>query len=191
MKRFIRNAAAASLLLGMALPVSAMAADQDLDQKVDSLAKEVEGIKRDAAQAKRKSLGQWLEIGGDYRFRMDGLWGQTAAYTDVTKTFANTEQTLQSNFFNSVPVPPGFSSWQSQIGGLMNFASGMKQVSSFSGAQTFLANNQQMVQGIGNFAVQVPAYKPENDTLNSNRFGINLHAKPIQDVTVKEVAPLV
>lgn len=168
----------------MALPVSAMAADQDLDQKVDSLAKEVEGIKRDAAQAKRKSLGQWLEIGGDYRFRMDGLWGQTAAYTDVTKTFANTEQTLQSNFFNSVPVPPGFSSWQSQIGGLMNFASGMKQVSSFSGAQTFLANNQQMVQGIGNFAVQVPAYKPENDTLNSNRFGINLHAKPIQDVTV-------
>jgi len=76
MKRFIRNAAAASLLLGMALPVSAMAADQDLDQKVDSLAKEVEGIKRDAAQAKRKSLGQWLEIGGDYRFRMDGLWGR-------------------------------------------------------------------------------------------------------------------
>ncbi|MCX5876181.1 MAG: DUF3373 domain-containing protein [Deltaproteobacteria bacterium] len=184
MKRFIRNAAAASLLLGMALPVSAMAADQDLDQKVDSLAKEVEGIKRDAAQAKRKSLGQWLEIGGDYRFRMDGLWGQTAAFTDVTKTFANTEQTLQSNFFNSAPVPPGFPSWQNQIGGLMNFSNNMKQVSSFSGAQTFLANNQQMLQGIGNFAVQVPAYKPENETLNTNRFGINLHAKPIQDVTV-------
>lgn len=184
MKRFIRNAAVTSLLLGMALPVSSMAAEQDLDQKIDSLAKEVEGIKRDAAQAKRKSLGQWLEIGGDYQFRIDGLWGETAAYTDVTKTFANTEQTLQSNFFNSVPVPAGFPSWQSQIGGLMNFANSMKQVTSFSGAQTFLANNQPMLQGIGNYAVQVPAYKPENDTLNTNRFRINLHAKPIQDVTV-------
>lgn len=147
-----------------------------------SLAKEVEGIKRDAAQAKKKSLGQWLEISGDYRFRMDGLWGQTAAYTDVNETFANAEQTIQSNFFNN--VAPGSAFWQAQLGGLMTFANNMKQVTSFSGAQTFLANNQAMIQGIGNFAVPVSANKPENDSLSTNRFGINLHAKPIQDVTV-------
>lgn len=37
---------------------------------------------------------------------------------------------------------------------------------------------------MGPYMVQVPAYKPKNETLYTNKFGLDLHAKATQDVTV-------
>lgn len=184
MKRFTKNVAAASLLLGMTLPVSAMAADEELQKKIDALTKEVEALKQDTGLVKKKSLGQWLTIGGDFRTRFDSLRGKTAAYTDVNATFANAQNTMQSNFFND--APPGSAFWQAQLGAMMNFSNAMKQVSTFSRAQVFLGNptNQAILGGLQNFAVKVPATTVKNDAMYTNRFGLNLRAKATEDVTV-------
>ena len=47
-----------------------------------------------------KSLGKWLTVGGDYRFRYDYLQGQSKTFTDVNATFANAQQRLQADFEN-------------------------------------------------------------------------------------------
>lgn len=80
MKKFTRKAVAASLLLGLSLPLSALAADQDVQQKIDALTKEVEALKQKTEQVEKKSLGRWLEIGGDFRARYDSLRGEVPAY---------------------------------------------------------------------------------------------------------------
>ena len=41
-----------------------------------------------------------------------------------------------------------------------------------------------MLGGLQSYAAQVPAYKPRNDTLYTNRFGLDVSAKATQDVTV-------
>ncbi len=191
MKRFTRNAAVASLLLGMALPVSAMAADQELQQKVDALTKEVEGLKQEADQTKQKSMGQWLTIGGDYRIRLDSLRGKTAAYTDVNQTFANAQNMMQANFFNGDPTlpasnPASSAFWQAAIGNMMTFSTNMHKATTFNAAQAFVANpnNQGMIGNLQNFAVKVPATTVANDTMYTNRFGLNLGVKPVEDVSV-------
>ncbi len=184
MKSVTCKAVAASLLLGLSLPLSARAADQDLQQKIDTLTQEVEALKQDVSLTKKKSLGQWLTIGGDYRVRFDSLRGSTAAYTDVNQTFANAQNTIQSNFFNN--AAPGSAFWQGQLGAFMTFSNSMKQVTTFSGAQAFLGQpqNQTLLGGLPNFAVQVPAQTVANDAMYTNRFGLNLHAKATEDVTV-------
>ncbi|HLO24781.1 MAG TPA: DUF3373 domain-containing protein [Geobacteraceae bacterium] len=122
-----------TLLLALTLPVSALAADQDVNQKIDALQKELDALKKKTEQVEqktdqveRKSLGRWLEIGGDYRFRYDYLNGSVA------------------NFYNP----------------------------------TFNASGQ--VNGF-NFN---PAFDVKNDSLFTNRFGLNLKAKATKDVTV-------
>ena len=66
MKKLSKKVLSGAIMLGLALPVSALAdQDQALQQKVDALAKEVQSLKRDAGMTKRKSLGQWLKISGD------------------------------------------------------------------------------------------------------------------------------
>lgn len=184
MKIFTNKFVAGALLAALALPCSALAADQDLQQKVDSLSKMIEDLKHEVTQTKKKSIGQWLTISGDYRVRFDSLRGSTAAYTDVNSTFANAQNTIQSNFFNS--AAPGSAFWQGQLGALSTFSNAMKQVNTFSGAQAFLGNptNQAILGGLQNFAVQVPAQTVKNDAMYTNRFGLNLHAKATEDVTV-------
>jgi len=63
----------AILLAALALPQGVPAADEDLQRKVDALSKEVQGLQRQVAQPKegKKSISDWLTIGGDYRFRID------------------------------------------------------------------------------------------------------------------------
>ncbi|HEX8960488.1 MAG TPA: DUF3373 domain-containing protein [Geobacteraceae bacterium] len=104
MKRFTRNVATASLLLGMALPATAMAADQDLQQKIDALTKEVEALKQDVSQTKQKSLGRWLEIGGDYRFRFDYLYGQVPSFWSFNNP--NFSSWLIGQLNGAAPAPP-------------------------------------------------------------------------------------
>lgn len=102
MKRFTKNMLSGALLMGLSLPLSARAADQDVQQKIDALTKEIEALKQKTDQVERKSLGRWLEIGGDYRFRYDYLKGKVATYFQGAPDFANNQLTIANNF---QPIP--------------------------------------------------------------------------------------
>src|SRR6266571_3753024 len=158
------------LLLVVTLPLVAMA---------EEAAPEFKG--------KNAPLDSWLTISGDYRMRVDSLRGDTAAYVDANKTFANAQNILQSNFFNSAVVidpatgatifaagtPAAAAFWQGQIGGFMSFSNAMKQATTFNSAQAFLGlpTTQQMLGGLQNFGVMIPAEKVKNDTMYTNRLG--------------------
>ncbi len=81
--------AAAVLLTGLALPLAANAADEELQKKVDQLSKEVELLKGQVQKVDDKSLGKWLTIGGDYRFRVDSMKGDVAPHTPFTGVAPN------------------------------------------------------------------------------------------------------
>lgn len=141
----------------MLLPVSSFAATQEeLMMKVDELSKELQNLKQQLGEFKKDSAmkeeriskveekaektsgPQWLEIGGDYRFRFDSLSGDVHDYVQYTG---------QAGI--AVPGYPG---------------PGM--------TTTFLASG-------------VPGYTTKNDTLFTNRFGLNLKVNATEDVQVK------
>ena len=122
MKKTALNLAISALLAGLSLPLAANAAEEDLQKKIDQLSKEVDLLKGQVKKVDDKSLGKWLTIGGDYRFRVDSLRGEVPGYFQFISPTA-------------MPVP-------------------------------------------------APASTPKNDTLMTNRFGLNLKAKATQDVTV-------
>lgn len=115
-----KQLASAALLAGLAVPASAIAAD-DIQQQINALQKEIESLKQQVKKTEDKSIGKWLTIGGDYRFRIDSLRGEVPDY------------------------------WKFAGPGMATFTSG---------------------------------YKPHNDTLMTNRFGLNLKAKATKDVTI-------
>ncbi len=230
MNTILRKHVLAALMSGLALPMAAQAADDDLTKRIDSLFKEIEQLKQQVkandekagkaaeavkAEAKKsyasdmedlkdkvkqvedKSLGKWLTVSGDYRFRVDSLRGNTINFTDVNATFANAQQKLQADFFANPSVAGGTSTYfgAAAAGGmstagamsaLMNFSQAMNGVGTLDQANAFVSNpgNAGLIRGIGGFAAAVPAYKAENTALYTNRFGLNLHAKATEDVTV-------
>jgi len=154
-------------------------------------------LKSQVKKLEDKSLGKWLTVGGDYRFRYDYLKGESKTFTDVNATFANAQQKLQADFFNNPSTAAGSSAYfgapqagrmstAGALSGLMGFAQAMNKVGSYDQARAFLANPQNggMVQGMGAFAATVPAYKPENTSMYTNRFGLDIGAKATQDVSV-------
>lgn len=215
---------------GLALPLAAHAADDELMKKIDALsreidqlkkqvkandekagkaaevfksetrqsyASEIEGLKEQVKKVEDKSIGKWLTIGGDYRFRLDSMQGQSVAFTDVNATFANAQQKLQGDFFANPSTAAGTSTFfgaaaagglstAGALSALMNFSQGMAGVKTIDQANAFVGNPQNagLIRGIGGFAVPVAAYKPDNVTLYTNKFGLDLHAKATQDVTV-------
>lgn len=74
---------------GMALPAVSRAADDDLQQKMNALTKEVQELRKSVNMTEEKSLSKWLTISGDYRFRVDSMHGQTVAYTNPGKIFTD------------------------------------------------------------------------------------------------------
>ena len=151
----------AAFVLAIALPVSVCAADAELQQKIDDLSRQLESLKQQvrkneetarqtvekvektealAKQTEEKSLGRWLSISGDYRFRVDSLRGSVpGAYNIMDQTFAGW---MLGQMNGAAPAPPPASGY-------------------------------------------VPAYKTSNDTLYTNRFGLNLKAKATENVQVK------
>lgn len=124
---------AAILLAALALPQGVLAADEEIQKKVDALSKEVQALQQQVAQSKegKKSGSDWLTIGGDYRFRVDSLKGE-------------------------VPRHLSFSDYL---------------------AWAFPPNN-----GAGSPTI-TPASTVKNETLYTNRFGLNIKAKVMKDVT--------
>ena len=183
--------------VGMMFPMAVQAAEADLQLKVDALTKEVNDLKGSVKKIDEHSLGKWLTIGGDYRFRVDSLHGKTVGYTDVNATFQNAQNTMQSNFFNfataynpdgtvyaAAGTPAAAMYWQGNLGAMMTFSNAMKNVQTVDQANAFRTANAAMMAGLGNFAVPVAAYKPKNETLYTNKFGLDLKAKATQDVTL-------
>lgn len=161
---------------------------------------EVAAVDELKAQVKKlddKTLGKWLTVGGDYQFRYDYLKGQTKTFTDVNATFAKAGQALQGDFFANPSTVAGSSRYfgAPQAGGmstagalsaLMAFQPAMNGVATFDQARAFLGNpmNGGLVQGLGGFAATIPAYEPQNSSMYSNKFGLDLNAKATQDVSV-------
>jgi hypothetical protein len=147
----------------------------------------LDDLKSQVTKLEGKSLGKWLTVGGDYRFRYDFLEGQSKTFTDVNATFANAQNTLQAEFFANPAAPsslnPGWTTGQA-LTGLMGFAQGMNRVATFDQANAFLGANAAMAGAMGAFAATVPAYKPKNNSIYSNRLGLDLSAKATQDVSV-------
>jgi hypothetical protein len=160
-----------ALVLTLAAPAAALADDQALQKRVEELTRKVERLED-------KSLSKWLSIGGDYRFRLDSLRGETKAYTDVNQTFSFAQSQLNSAFLNNPAL------FGPQVAAFQTFYNQMQGANTVSKARNFLGANQAMLGGLQNFAQTVPSYKPNNDTLYTNRLGLNIHAKATQDVTV-------
>ena len=129
MKRISKKIFSGAMLLALALPLSAMADEQALQQKIDELQKKVDKIEE-------KSLGRWLTIGGDYRFRVDSLYGRVAEHASI---FDPALQQWLPGFMAGTPAGP---------------------------------------------MPRVAEHDIKNDTLFTNRFGLNLKAKATQDVSV-------
>ena len=156
----------------------------------------IDELKSQVKKLEDKSLGKWLTVGGDYHFRLDSLSGETRTFTDVNATFAKAGQALQGDFFANPSSVAGSSRYfgAPQAGGmstagalsaLMGFSQAMGNVGTFDQARAFLGTpaNAGMLQGMGAFAATIPAYKPKNNSLMTNRFGLDLNAKATQDVS--------
>ena len=192
MKKAGKRLLAGAVLAGLTMPVSAMAADQELDKKIDSLTKEIESLKREVKRTEDKSLGKWLTIGGDYRFRVDSLRGETKPFVSAQGMF----KWMGDNALVSVDGAPfGLPVGSYNSGLILSMAANqMKDIRTYSAASAAAPAFLGMLQGLSaaqaagvgasapNF--QIPAAKPKNDTLYTNRFGLDLHAKATQDVTV-------
>jgi hypothetical protein len=176
---------------------AAKTAEELKSQAAKPDAAEIEELKSQIKKVEDKSIGKWLTIGGDYRFRLDSLKGETKPFTDVNATFANAQQRLQADFFNNPTTAAGSSTYfgsaaagnmstSGALSALMGFSQGVSAVKTYDQAIAFVSNPQNagLIQGLGGFAAQIPAYKPENTTLYTNRFGLDLNAKATQDVSV-------
>ena len=80
----------AILLAALTLPQGVRAADEDIQKKVDALSKEVQALQQQVAQSQegKKSISDWLTIGGDYRFRVDSLSGKVPSYLSFNNYLA-------------------------------------------------------------------------------------------------------
>jgi hypothetical protein len=93
MKVKVRKLTAGALLCALAAPAAAMADEQATQKKIDELTRKVERLED-------KSLGKWLTIGGDYRFRVDSLRGEVPAHSNAIGTMGN----LVNGFVNGDSV---------------------------------------------------------------------------------------
>lgn len=172
------------------------------EEKVNNLAAKsdavaVADLKGKVERLEDKSLSKWLTVGGSYQFRADSLRGETKPFMDVQGAF----QTMQTNAMMGMPGPT--------LAQLVMVNEGMKVTNTYQAASGFLQAVQtppfpsanpgiaaaQAMLGYfypnfatgdmtPNPAALVPAYKPKNSTLFTNRFTLDLGAKATQDVSV-------
>jgi hypothetical protein len=153
-------------------------------------------LKSEVQRLEDKSLGKWLTVGGDFKYRLDSLRGETKTFTDVNATFQNAQQKLQGDFFANPSTAPGSSSFfgsaaagsmstSGALTALSQFSQSMSAVQTLDQARAFLANpqNQGLVQGLGGFAALIPAYKPRNTSLQTITAGMDANAKVMRDVS--------
>ncbi len=165
----------AAVLAVAALPTAAMAADADLQVKIDKLTQQMDDLKGQVSQIKDNSLSKWLKIGGSYRFQIDSLQGKTVAYTDAMGTFKNL-----ANYFVQQQGFNGYMAAQNLQAAMVK-ATGLTQFNQF--LATYGPTIQNTLGANPNLAAYTPAYKPTNSTLYTNLFNLDLHVKATEDVT--------
>jgi len=167
------------------------AAEEQKSQARKSESKEIEELKSQVKRVEDKSIGKWLTIGGDYRFRIDSLHGETVSYTNAPAFMGALQKDPVMTGFFSNPQTQALLSTKSysgvagltpdvMMGNIMNY---LTAPTSAGGAGLTPAAAQAKLQQLGGGAF-VQAYKPKNETLYTNRFGLDLHAKATQDITV-------
>lgn len=180
-------------VLAVALPTGALAAEADLQVKIDKLTQQMEDLKGQVERVENKSLGKWLTIGGSYQFRMDSLHGKTKAYMSPMDMFDYMGQNALLTATNPALGP--FSG--QQVGFILTAANNMmSQVKTYQAANVAAPGFMTMLNTLyGTVAanplatgdatsVMVPAGKPKNETIYTNKFALDLKAKATQDVTV-------
>lgn len=177
MSRVIKAVLVAVAMIAFVFPVFVRADEQkDLEQKIEQLSRELEELKAQVEQSEektkriesleqkvaateRKSIGRWLTIGGDYRFRFDNLQGEVAPYADGLTVFGNAAQLVGAMMSGAIPP--------------------MDQQSLFGAAIIGGAYGPLSLQ-----TAMQDAHDVSSDSLYTNRFGLNLKAKATEDVTV-------
>lgn len=167
----------AAVLAAVTLPTGAFAADVDLQAKIDKLSQQMDDLKGQVDQIQDRSLSKWLKIGGKYRFQIDSLHGQTAAYTDAMGVFNSVAGQYVMN--------------NAGLGGatllnLQQMQADMAKATNLAAMNTFFANYQSIFKYMNQTAMAagaVPAYKPSNPTLYTSLLSLDLHVKATQDVT--------
>jgi len=181
--------AVAALLTGLLLPLAANAADEELQKKIDQLSKEIELLKGQVKKVDEKSLGRWLTIGGDYRFRVDSLHGETVGYTNAPSFMGSLQSDPATSGFFATPGAKGLlgSTTYSAVAGLTPNAVMGNLVGFMTAPGGAFPGNPAAaaayLQNLGGGSFIAP-YKPRNDTLYTNKFGLDLTAKATQNVTV-------
>lgn len=160
-------------VLAVALPTGALAAEADLQVKIDKLTQQMEDLKGQVQKIEDKSLGKWLTIGGSYQFRADSLHGKVAGYTDAMGVFNSVAGQYAMAGGNLMFLQ----AMQADMAGVTKLA-GINPFMTTYGAIFAYMNPTAMAEG------NVPAYKPKNETIYSNKFALDLKAKATQDVTV-------
>ncbi|MDP2171726.1 MAG: DUF3373 domain-containing protein [Rhodocyclaceae bacterium] len=181
------------------------------EEKVNTLAAKsdtvaVADLKGKVQRLEDKSLSKWLSVGGSYQFRADSLRGETKPFMDVQNAFKVMQTnammmptTASPSLAELVMVSEGMktiSTYQAADGFLTAVQTmtpaqlaalaatgpaGAAQAAGISAGQSMLG----YIMNPANAPIlQVPAYKPKNSALYTNRFTLDLGAKATQDVSV-------
>lgn len=173
-------------VLAVALPTGALAAEADLQVKIDKLTQQMEDLKGQVERIEDKSLGKWLSIGGSYQFRMDSLHGKVKGYTDAMGTFTNVANWMASQAFTAAPGSPSYMAAMQMQETMVNTTKYSIAVPTAAGYRTTLGGL--LASPLNPTGPVTPdayaAYKPKNETLYTNKFNLDLKAKATQDVTV-------
>ncbi len=141
---------AAVAALGAALTLPAWAPAQDVGAKVDALTKEVESLKEIVKKTQDRSHEKWLDIGGDYRFRVDSLRADVVAHADAM-AFGTTFQALLPRMFLGATSP---AAWQAATDPTqLDFV----QMTPAQRAEVLGGLQQQAMNMIGQLSVLTPA----------------------------------
>ncbi len=194
----------AAVLAVAALPTVALAAD-DLQARLDKLTQQMDDLKGQVQQIQDKSLGKWLSIGGSYQFRMDSLHGQVLGYNDAMGAFNYLGKNALADFtVINAANPTSSGLFTGTVGYNLSMAADMmKNVTNYQQANAVYLRMQTLLRTMyGDVAgaylltpsgypvtnpdktMAIPAYKPQNETMYTNKFALDLHAKATKDVTV-------
>lgn len=135
-------------VLAVALPTGALAAEADLQARLDKLTQQMEDLKGQVERIEDKSLGKWLQIGGSYQFRLDSLHGKTVPYTSALDTM----QAMVGDFLTG----PNAAAISGPTGGFAGYAMQSKPGALFSPGQFNLILNSYMPNAMYGGFTSVP-----------------------------------
>lgn len=201
----IRKLFVVLLSLSLLLPIPAFALDQgDMLQKIEALSKELERMKQQLQDMQKKeeakeqritdvekkteeaSGSSWLEIGGNYRFRLDSLKGKVQdhmQYNSVLYSGANRldlgQGMLGVNTFGQQTAFNAFNAKHNAV--FQSMAANPNVPASWWAAPGVPKAGSHLWMPIR----AENAYDLKNSSVMLNRFALDLKAKATEDVQVK------